>query len=359
MPPSAGGSVAPSAQPSAAPPAHSSVAPPLVQRLLPTAIDLRGENGILPLAVGACIVTLALGWFAFSSPDPGTATLAVSPMRARVVLDGKVLEGSSPYTLQEIEPEVPHTLEVSSEGYKSRTETFTLGDGETRSLSEISLIATARDTGFSLASIPVGLQIVLDGKPTRYITPARVLDVAPGMHAVRLTAPDGFTPYEIKVYVSENQVLDLPAAVLAKDVSVVAAPPEAPAPVALAAAVAAPQPLQPVAAPAPPMSAAQKARRAKRREARRARRAARAAGRSAARSGATTGGRGTLRINTRPWSKVYVDGRLIGNTPQFNIKVSAGSHTIKLVNSQMGLTKRIKVRVKAGQTVTKVVNLID
>ena len=68
---------------------------------------------------------------------------------------------------------------------------------------------------------------------------------------------------------------------------------------------------------------------------------------------------GTLRVNTRPWSKVFVDGRLVGNTPQFNIPLKAGTHKVKLVNDQMGLTKTVKVSVKGGQTVTKVINLIN
>ena len=50
-------------------------------------------------------------------------------------------------------------------------------------------------------------QVYVDGKPTGSVTPARVLQLAPGMHAVRLEPPAGLAPYEIKVYVSDNQVL--------------------------------------------------------------------------------------------------------------------------------------------------------
>lgn len=66
---------------------------------------------------------------------------------------------------------------------------------------------------------------------------------------------------------------------------------------------------------------------------------------------------GTLRINSRPWSKVIVDGRPVGNTPQMSLKVSAGRHEIELVNPKFGMRKRLSVRVGAGEVVTRIVDL--
>ena len=74
---------------------------------------------------------------------------------------------------------------------------------------------------------------------------------------------------------------------------------------------------------------------------------------------AVAGGNGTLRVNTRPWSQVFVDGRLIGNTPQMAIPVSSGSHTVMFVNDEFGLRKTIKVSVKPGETVTKSLTLTE
>jgi len=68
-------------------------------------------------------------------------------------------------------------------------------------------------------------------------------------------------------------------------------------------------------------------------------------------------GKGTLRINTRPWSQVFVDGRLRGNTPQMNIQLPAGKHRVKLVNPQFGLRKTITVTIQPGKVVTKVLTL--
>ena len=69
------------------------------------------------------------------------------------------------------------------------------------------------------------------------------------------------------------------------------------------------------------------------------------------------GGTGTLRINTRPWSQVYVDGTLIGNTPQMNIPLRAGSHRVTLVNTEFNIRETITVNIAAGATETKVLTL--
>jgi serine/threonine-protein kinase len=75
---------------------------------------------------------------------------------------------------------------------------------------------------------------------------------------------------------------------------------------------------------------------------------------------ASAGGRtGILRINSRPWAQILVDGRLMGNTPQPNLQLSAGSHKVQLVNQPMGLSKTFSITVKAGEVVTKVMNLAE
>jgi hypothetical protein len=66
-----------------------------------------------------------------------------------------------------------------------------------------------------------------------------------------------------------------------------------------------------------------------------------------------------LRVQTRPWSQVFVDGKLVGNTPQMAIAVTSGSHTLLLVNDEFGLRKTVKVNVAPGEVVTKVLNLAE
>jgi hypothetical protein len=70
-------------------------------------------------------------------------------------------------------------------------------------------------------------------------------------------------------------------------------------------------------------------------------------------------GTGVLRINSRPWSKVLVDGRMVGNTPQMNLVLGAGRHTVTLVNPDFGLQRVLAVTIKAGEVNTKIVELAE
>lgn len=63
---------------------------------------------------------------------------------------------------------------------------------------------------------------------------------------------------------------------------------------------------------------------------------------------------GTLRINSRPWSQVYVDGKLIGNTPQMSIDVKSGAHSVRLVNTEFSMSKVIELNVAPGEVVSRV-----
>jgi len=66
---------------------------------------------------------------------------------------------------------------------------------------------------------------------------------------------------------------------------------------------------------------------------------------------------GTLRINSRPWSQVFIDGRLIGNTPQMSLSVPAGRYTVRLTNPELGMSKTFIVHVPAGELVTRIESL--
>jgi hypothetical protein len=72
---------------------------------------------------------------------------------------------------------------------------------------------------------------------------------------------------------------------------------------------------------------------------------------------AASHGEGTLRINTRPWTQVFVDGRLIGLTPQMGITLPAGRHTVLLVNHEARIRETIVVDIRAGETETRVLSL--
>lgn len=66
---------------------------------------------------------------------------------------------------------------------------------------------------------------------------------------------------------------------------------------------------------------------------------------------------GTLRVNSRPWAQVFIDGKLVGNTPQLGIVMPPGEHSVRLNNPTFAMSKSIQVDVRAGKTVTLVEQL--
>jgi len=55
-------------------------------------------------------------------------------------------------------------------------------------------------------------------------------------------------------------------------------------------------------------------------------------------------------VNASPWGQLYVDGRLVGNTPKANLAIPAGTHTIRVVRDGFDPFER-SVQVAAGQIV--------
>ncbi len=59
-------------------------------------------------------------------------------------------------------------------------------------------------------------------------------------------------------------------------------------------------------------------------------------------------GRGFLSVDTRPWSRVYVDGRRVGITPIWRLRLRAGWRRVRLVGQQRRRAAR-RVRIRRGR----------
>lgn len=325
------------------------------------------------LAVG-----LAFGVRAMMAPPAlATVTLVTQPADAEVSVDGRPLVGqASPFTIQGLSPESEHSLVVRSEGFADEKSRFRVEAGETKALSNVALKAVRVDTGFVLTSQPAGAAVFIDGESRDLVTPARITDLAPGLHTVRLERGDGYQPWETQVALAAGQVLELADAQLA---------PAAPAAQDSATARSEGKSARSAASAgrgerkvsrAEEARLERKARRAEKRAARTEAKAVAAASRqprgaavalakaqkapaAVARPMPAANGGGMLRVNSRPWSQVFVDGRLVGNTPQLGIQLSPGTHKLKLVSPDLGMTKQMSIKIAKGQTVTKVINLIE
>jgi hypothetical protein len=62
---------------------------------------------------------------------------------------------------------------------------------------------------------------------------------------------------------------------------------------------------------------------------------------------------GFLRINSKPWTKIFVDGMDTNlNTPQTAYQMSPGMHQIMLFNPEFGIRETFSVHIIAGETQT-------
>ncbi len=59
---------------------------------------------------------------------------------------------------------------------------------------------------------------------------------------------------------------------------------------------------------------------------------------------------GQLTVDTVPWSRVYVDKKLAGDTPVVELLLPAGMHRLRLVNPEAGIDRRVNVRVRPNET---------
>ena len=59
---------------------------------------------------------------------------------------------------------------------------------------------------------------------------------------------------------------------------------------------------------------------------------------------------GRLFISSRPWGQLYVDGRLVGNTPKANLSIAAGVHSLRIVRDGFRAWER-QIQVAPGQEI--------
>jgi hypothetical protein len=70
-------------------------------------------------------------------------------------------------------------------------------------------------------------------------------------------------------------------------------------------------------------------------------------------------GNGKIAVQTKPWSKVYLDGKYIGNTPMPEYEVRAGSHNIRVENKEYGVEREYDVVVEKNETTVLVKDLFQ
>jgi serine/threonine-protein kinase len=189
----------------------------------------------------------------------------------------------------------------------------------------------------------------VDAEPVRRSGRVTVIAVAAVVVVVgALAAAARWLPHEAAPPAPEVAVV--PATPVSPQPVVVPEPPAAPAvePEAPPAHEPAPPAAEPEAPPAHAPARPAPAAHTKRGPARSAH--ARAPIAPAAAAEPAVGGSGRLALDTHPWTHVYLDGRLLGDTPLNEVVVPAGHLKLRAVNPELKLDKTIEVDVAPDQT---------
>ena len=67
----------------------------------------------------------------------------------------------------------------------------------------------------------------------------------------------------------------------------------------------------------------------------------------------TASGDGYLSLITSPWTHVTEGGHDLGETPLVHVPLSPGHHTLRLVNTEAGISESYDVEIEAGQTTSR------
>jgi hypothetical protein len=372
--------------------------PSLTPRKRPRPVALWIGAGVAAAAV--CVA--AAGGVVYYNSRPGTLFIASEPAtNVQILLDNKrqAVDGT-PATLK-LEPG-SYVLTVQREGYVPWNEQVEVKPGDT-TRRRITLDPLASGTGFTLVSEPAGAQALLDGRALDGVTPLKVQSVMPGKHKIEVKTATGAWAQEVTI--EAGKMLDVRATIavaaaktpaksepqktqkpekpekIEKTPAVVAAmakTPDRPAPTAKAkepdpprekpkaadkpadapkkTAVAAETPKKKGAGPdltlpdedAKPKKVAAADKPAVDKPADKAEK-------SSAPSG---GGDGYLRLGSKPWTNIVVDGKETGlHTPQTHLKLPSGSHRITLTNPQFNIKETFSVDIKSGETETVIKDL--
>jgi serine/threonine protein kinase len=238
------------------------------------------------------------------------------------------------------------------------------------------IVYLTRDHGVAtlrLETEPKDAVVSVDGQhATGIVSPFVISELAAGVNHTILVEKPGYVSWSTRLRVRADKTFELPLVKLE--------PAQGAAPAARTSMEASAEPAaEPPAAVSPTVTRAVSSHESSNTEAAQARREAAAARRAeraqsrrsrshdapadafaipAATQAPAKGGMGTLRINTRPWSQITIDGRPAGNTPQMNLQLKAGSHTVTLTNPDFGVSKTVVIDIKPDATVTRVLSLV-
>lgn len=138
-----------------------------------------------------------------SNTTTGSIRLVSFPRSASVTI-GTEKKGTTPVLLEGLAPGAV-SVKIEAPGFDTWKKTLTIRPGRTNYPGKIILVPSAVHTGsISLASVPMGAQVFVDGKETG-LTPLTVKGLSPGPHVVNMTV-DGYPTWTKRVEVKPGKM---------------------------------------------------------------------------------------------------------------------------------------------------------
>jgi len=345
-------------------------------------------------AVAAALLLVLVGVFFLLGDNTGTAELKISPADGlQVILDGtKNLPGmTSPMTVADLE-EGNHKLLVKSDGYLDKEITISIKSGEVLA-QPIKLEKIV--SGFSIDTEPPGASIWIDDRPSDDKTPATVVGLSPGKHMVRLAKGNAFNQinFEVDVVLGKieklnTKVLELKEVELEFNTEPLGAKVvlisgttrksigETPCKVSIETSKSyeVEYSLSGHKKVTKPINESQysggnekvklaaisleKDTSSKTPKSSRIGKSSHKAKTKPAVAKKAGGASGKLSVQTRPWSRVSINGRFIRNTPLVNHPLKPGKYTVTLDNPGFNIRRSFRVTITSGKTTVLVKQLI-
>jgi len=367
---------------------------------MPVAPMASARRWLLPTLMGLGVAFLAIVAIAIvfmTREKTGTVELFVEPQNLKsleVVVDGvdKLDSNMSPFkkTLESGE----HTFTVKHSGYREKRFTIAVRKGENI---RRNIVLDKISTGFFLETEPPGAVIFVNDRPYAEKTPVTVDNLEPGTYSVRIAKGENYVSKTIEVDVTAGEITQLPLKKLdlkAAEVTFKTQPWGAEAiligiddntrkdigetPITVSVDTSKNYKIQfskdgyekevmPLNLPPGEAKVTISAdmKRIDGSGAPRARqpvRPPRGGGSSGGGGGAVAtasgGGNGSLSVQTRPWSRVSINGSFVRNTPLVNYSLKPGSYTVTVENPQFNIRKNFRVKIRSGRTTTLVRNLL-
>jgi serine/threonine protein kinase len=309
----------------------------------------------------ALLCGAAVGGYVYFGNRPGELLLTSEPAaNVQILIDNKRIAVDGTPASVPLGPG-SYALTVQHEGFVPYSEQIEI-KAHGRLAKHVALEPLASG-GFQLSE-PVGAQVYLDGRLLEGVTPLQVHSVMPGRHRVEVRGKEGTWADDVQleagrmveVHATFPKPLPPVAAVTPppRPIETPVEPPRRPAPVResvhLAAAPEAPRERAVRVAPKKTVPAAAAPSDESPRD--------KPVPRLAEKPAIAGAGEGYLRLGSRPWTNITVDGKDTGlHTPQTHMKLPAGSHRITLANPQFGVKETFSVEISAGATETIIKDL--